>query len=51
MKECPWRVKISYLLTAGFIGLVVAPFLLLVLFLGIQDGWKDIKRLLFFALF
>ena len=32
MKNFPWKVKISHLLTAGFLGLVVVPFLLLVVY-------------------
>lgn len=32
VKNFPWKVKISHLLTAGFLGLVVVPFLLLVVY-------------------
>ncbi|MCI9258216.1 histidine kinase [Acutalibacter sp.] len=46
MKECPWRVKISYLLTAGFIGLVAAPFLLLVFYNLRSFDYQANERLL-----
>ena len=32
MKRFSWRIKISHLLTVGFMGLVVVPFLLLVFY-------------------
>ena len=46
MKEFPWRVKISYLLTAGFIGLVAAPFLLLVFYNLRSFDYQANERLL-----